>query len=88
MRMHMRRFTHLTTGFSKKLENQMHAVAQHFEYYHCVIVHQTPKVTPALEAGPTDRLWDISDLVALVDANEPAPKKRGPYMKRQKEISK
>lgn len=86
MRMHMRRFTRLTNGFSKKVENHMHAVALHFMYYNFVKVHQTLKVTPAMEAGLTDRLWDISDLVALVDANEPAPKKRGPYKK--KDISK
>lgn len=82
MRMHMRRFTRLTNGFSKKVENHMHAVALHFMYYNFVKVHQTLKVTPAMEAGLTDRLWDIADLVALVDANEEAPKKRGPYKKR------
>ncbi|MCK0148554.1 IS1 family transposase [Marivita sp. S6314] len=83
MRMHMRRFTRLTNGFSKKVENHMHAVALHFMYYNFVKVHQTLKVTPAMEAGLTDRLWDVADLVAIVDANEPAPKKRGPYKKRQ-----
>ena len=82
MRMHMRRFTRLTNGFSKKVENHSHAVALHFMYYNFVRVHQTLKVTPAMEAGLTDRLWDIKDLVALVDANEEAPKKRGPYKKR------
>lgn len=82
MRMHMRRFTRLTNGFSKKVENHMHAVALHFMYYNFVKAHQTLKVTPAMEAGLTDRLWDISDLIALVDANEPAPKKRGPYKKK------
>jgi len=87
MRMHMRRFTRLTNGFSKKVENHMHAVALHFMYYNFVKVHQTLKVTPAMEAGLTDRLWDISDLVAIIDANEEAPKKRGPYKKRQPENS-
>jgi len=85
MRMHMRRFTRLTNGFSKKVENHMHAVALHFMYYNFVRVHQTLKVTPAMEAGLTDRLWDVTDLIALIDANEPAPKKRGPY---KKQISK
>jgi IS1 family transposase len=85
MRMHMRRFTRLTNGFSKKVENHMHAVALHFMYYNFVRVHQTLKVTPAMEAGLTDRLWDIKDLVALIDANEKAPKKRGPH---KKQISK
>lgn len=82
MRMHMRRFTRLTNAFSKKVENHCYAVALHFMYYNFVKVHQTLKVTPAMEAGLTDRLWDVSDLVALIDANEEAPKKRGPYKKR------
>jgi len=80
--MHMRRFTRLTNGFSKKVENHMHAVALHFMYYNFVKVHQTLKVTPAMEAGLTDRLWDIADLVAIIDANKEAPKKRGPYKKK------
>lgn len=82
MRMHMRRFTRLTNGFSKKVENHSYAVALHFMYYNFVRVHQTLKVTPAMEAGLTDRLWDIADLVGVIDANEEAPKKRGPYKKR------
>jgi IS1 family transposase len=87
MRMHMRRFTRLTNGFSKKVENHMHAVALHFMYYNFVKVHQTLRITPAMAAGLTDRLWNISDLVELMDANEPAPKKRGPYKPRKKSIS-
>jgi len=47
----------------------------HFKF---VRVHQMPKVTPAMESGQTDRQWDISDLDALIDANEEAPEKRGP----------
>ena len=78
----MRRFTRLTNGFSKKVENHIYTVALHFMYYNFVRVHQTLKVTPAMEAGLTDRLWDIADLVALIDANEPSPTKRGPYKKR------
>jgi len=84
MRMHMRRFTRLTNAFSKKVENHECAVSLHFMYYNFVRVHQTLKVTPAMESGLTDRLWDISDLVNLIDANEPAPQKRGPYKKRVK----
>ncbi len=80
--MHMRRFTRLANAFSKKVENHSYAVALHFMYYNFVRVHQTLKVTPAMEAGLTDRLWDINDLVALIDANEEAPKKRGPYKKK------
>ncbi|MEM9145177.1 MAG: IS1 family transposase [Pseudomonadota bacterium] len=88
MRMHMRRVTRLTNAFSKKVENHAHAVALHFMYCNFVHVHQTLKVTPAMAAGLTDRLWDIADLVALIDANETAPKKRGPYKKRNQQISK
>ena len=69
-----RRFTRLTNSLSKKVENNMHAVALHFMYYNFVKVHQTLKMTPAMEAGLTDRLWDVSDLVTIIDANEPAPK--------------
>ncbi len=83
MRMNMCRFTRLTNGFSKKLENHMHAVALHFMYYNFVKVHQTLRMTPAMAAGLTDRLWDIANLVELVDPIEEAPKKRGPYNKRK-----
>ena len=50
----------------------------HFVCYNVVKVHLTLKVTSAMEAGLTDRLWDVSDFVALVDANEETPEKRGP----------
>jgi hypothetical protein len=56
-------------------------------YYNFCRIHKTLKVTPAMAAGLTDRLWDIEDLVAMVDVDEPAPKKRGPYKKRSAEIS-
>ncbi len=70
MRMHMRRFTRLTNGFSKKVENHMNAVALHFAYYNFVRIHQTLRVTPAMAAGVTDRLWSVEDLVALWEAYE------------------
>lgn len=82
MRMSMRRFTRLTNGFSKKLENHAYAVALHFMYCNFVRVHQTLRVTPAMEAGLTDHLWSIDELVALGEIG--APKKRGPYQKREK----
>ena len=81
MRMHMRRFTRLTNAFSKKVENHEYAVALHFMYYNFVRTHQTLRMTPAMAAGLTDRLWDVSDLVAIIDAEEEAPKARGPYKK-------
>jgi IS1 family transposase len=83
MRMHMRRFTRLTNGFSKKVENHANAVALHFAYYNLVKVHSTLRMSPAMAAGVTDRLWEMSDLVAVLEATEEAPKKRGPYRKRE-----
>ena len=82
MRMHMRRFTRLTNGFSKKVENHAHAVALHMMYYNFVRVHKTLRVTPAMEAGISDRLWDIADIAMLVEEAEAKPMKRGPYKKR------
>jgi IS1 family transposase len=82
MRMHMRRFTRLTNGFSKKLEAHANAIALHFAYYNFVRIHQTLRVTPAMAAGVTDRLWEMADLVAVIEATEVAPGKRGPYKKR------
>ena len=81
MRMHMRRFTRLTNGFSKKVENHAYAVALHMMYYNFVRIHSKLRMSPAMAAGVTDRLWEIGDIVALVDAAEEAPKKRGPYKK-------
>jgi hypothetical protein len=66
MRMGMRRFTRLTNGFSKKVENLGYAVALHFMHYNFCRIHQTLRVTPAVAAGLTDRVWDIADLVALM----------------------
>jgi IS1 family transposase len=81
MRMHMRRFTRLTNGFSKKVEAHANAVALHFMYYNFCRIHKTLRVTPAMAAGVTDRLWEVKDIVALVEAKEvvEAPKVRGPY---------
>ncbi|HEV7233217.1 MAG TPA: helix-turn-helix domain-containing protein [Sphingorhabdus sp.] len=83
MRMHMRRFTRLTNAFSKKVENHAHAVALRMMYYNFVRVHKTLRVTPAMEAGVTDRLWDIADIAMLVEEAEAKPAKRGPYKKRE-----
>ena len=70
MRMHMRRFTRLTNAFSKKVENHAHAVALHFMYYNFVRIHKTLRVTPAMAAGVTDRLWEIEDIVRIADEYE------------------
>lgn len=81
MRMHMRRFTRLTNAFSKKIENHCYAVALHFMYYNFVKIHSTLKITPAMAAGVTDRLWEMNDIVKLLEEKEveTTPKKRGPY---------
>ena len=79
MRMSMRRFTRLTNGFSKKVENHGHAVALYFSYYNFCRVHQTLRVTPAMEAGLSDHVWSVEELVSLMP--EPEAKKRGPYKK-------
>jgi hypothetical protein len=70
MRMSMRRFTRLTNGFSKKIENHMAAVALYFMYYNFVRIHQTLRVTPSMAAGVTSRLWSIEDLVKLIETHE------------------
>jgi IS1 family transposase len=67
MRMGMRRFTRLTNGFSKKVENHVAMVALHCMHYNFVRIHQTLRVTPAMEAGIADHLWSVEDLVALLD---------------------
>ena len=67
MRMSMRRFTRLTNGFSKKLENHVHAVALHFLHYNFARVHKTLRVTPAMEASLSDHVWTIEEIVGLLD---------------------
>jgi IS1 family transposase len=67
MRMSMRRFTRLTNGFSKKVDNLGHAVALHFMYYNFGRIHQTLRVTPAMEAGIADHVWGLEEIVGLLD---------------------
>lgn len=67
MRMSMRRFTRLTNAFSKKLENHEHAIALHYMFYNFCRIHQTLRVTPAMQCGLAKRVWEIEDLVALLD---------------------
>ena len=63
----MRRFTRLTNGFSKKIENHEAAVALHYMHYNFVRIHQTLRVSPAMTAGVSDRLWSIADIVVMVE---------------------
>ena len=67
MRMSMRRFTRLTNGFSKKAENHMHSVAIHFMHYNFVRVHQSLRITPAMAAGVTPKLWSLTDMVRVIE---------------------
>jgi IS1 family transposase len=67
MRMGMRRFTRLTNGFSKKIENHKHAIALHFMYYNYVRIHTTLRTSPAMAAGLTNKLWSVEDLAQLLN---------------------
>src|ERR1017187_9350549 len=71
MRMSMRRFTRLTNGFSKKLENHAHQVALYFFHYNLCRIHKTLRVTPAMEAGLTDHVWTIEELCGLIPEKKP-----------------
>ncbi|WP_225029441.1 IS1 family transposase [Xinfangfangia pollutisoli] len=82
MRMGMRRFTRLTNGFSKKLENHLHMLSLYFVHYNFVRRHKSLRMTPAMAAGVAKELHDMDWLVALIDAAAPKPGPRGPYKKR------
>lgn len=82
MRMSMRRFTRLTNAFSKKAENHTHALALYFTFYNFVRQHKTLRCSPAMAAGLSTTLWSMEDVVALIDAREALPAKRGPYKAR------
>lgn len=81
MRMHNRRFTRLTNAFSKKFESHVHMVALYTVFYNWTRIHKTLRVTPAMAAGLTDRVWDMADLVALMDAAAPKPGRPATYKK-------
>jgi len=82
MRMSMRRFTRLTNGFSKKAHNHSAALALYFMYYNFCRVHQTLRVTPAMEAGVADHVWNIEEVIALMNATTAKLGLRGPYKKK------
>ena len=66
----MRRYTRLSNGFSRKLENHEAAVALNYFAYNFIKIHRTLRVTPAMAAGVTSRLWEVADLVGLLVAAE------------------
>lgn len=68
MRMSMRRFTRLTNGFSKSIDSHRYAVALHFAHYNFCRIHQTLRVTPAMQAGLTDHVWELTELLAVGSA--------------------
>lgn len=77
--MHVRRFTRLTNGHSKKIENHCHMIALYTVWYNFVRVNSAVRCAPAMAAGLSKTLWSMADIVALIDAANPAPAKRGPY---------
>jgi IS1 family transposase len=87
MRMHMRRFTRLTNAFSKKFENHAHMVALYAVWYNWIRIHKSLRVTPAMQAKLTTRLWSWEEIVKTMDADAPVAKKRGPYKKAVLQIS-
>jgi hypothetical protein len=87
MRMSIRRFTRLTNAFSKKVENHALSVALHYMHYNFARIHKTLRVTPAMAAGVTDRLWSIADIADIVEAAAPKPGRPATYKKRAAEIS-
>jgi hypothetical protein len=89
LRMQNRRFTRLTNGFSKKLENHAYSVALFAMFYNFTRIHKTLRVTPAMQAGVTGHVWDVKDIVSLVEAEEAkAERKRGPYKKAAARVAK
>lgn len=86
MRMSMRLFTRLANEFSKKYENHVHALALYFYHYNFSRIHKSLRVTPAMEAKLTDRIWSFDNLLEKVDEMAPPSAKRGPYKKRRNKI--
>ena len=70
MRMSMRRFTRLTNGFSKKVQNHACAVGLHYMHYNFGRIHKTLRVTPAMQAGLADHVWTLDELIGLLDNRE------------------
>ena len=75
----MRRFTRLTNGFSKKFDNHVWMVALYTVFYNFMKIHKTLRVTPAMQAGLTERVWTFDELATMIDAATPKPGPRGLY---------
>ncbi|MCZ6522813.1 MAG: IS1 family transposase, partial [Alphaproteobacteria bacterium] len=86
-RMHMRRYTRLTNAHSKKFENHCHMVALYTVWYNFARINSAVRMAPAMAAGVSDRLWEMGDIVKLIDEAAPRPGKRGPYKNRDSELS-
>lgn len=82
IRMSMRRYTRLTNAFSRKLENHTAAMALNFMVYNFCRPHASLGVTPAMQAGDTESLWDMEEVVRLIEEATPPPGPRGPHRKR------
>lgn len=83
LRMHNRRFTRLTNAHSKKFDNHCHMIALYTVWYNFARINSAVKMAPAMAAGISPRLWEMADIVKLIDDAAGQPKKRGPYKKRQ-----
>lgn len=79
MRMHMRRYTRLTNAFSKKLENHAHAVALFMVYYNFCKLHKAHRLAPAMAAGVTERLWEVGDIVRVLEEWEQRQRSGSPF---------
>jgi hypothetical protein len=82
MRMGTRRFTRLTNAFSKKIQNHAAMVAIYAIHYNFARIHTTRRITPAMAAGLSNRVWGLDEIVLMADSYAPKASKRGPYKKR------
>lgn len=83
LRMHNRRFTRLTNAFSKRFVSHVRMVALYTMFYNFIRIHKSLRVTPAMQAGITERLWSFEDIIVRIDRDAPKPAPRGFYKKKQ-----
>lgn len=82
LRMHNRRFTRLTNAFSKRFVSHVRMVAIYTMFYNFIRIHKTLRVTPAMQAGLTERVWGFEDIIARMDRDAPKPGPRAAYKKK------